>query len=165
MPAVLGMSGSAGRLALAAAKPVIASATIVIDHGRVFVSQAFLSACRTLGVSVQPARPCTPADKAAGPLLRRSPNRYRSGSSAVHADVPGLAALLGSRRAGAVTIGQALHWMRYRELIPALVPLLRPGGGIAVITNGTPMWLQDSPWSRALRGFLEQWLGSPAASA
>lgn len=21
------------------------------------------------------------------------------------------------------------------------------------------MWLQDSPWSRALRGFLEQWLG------
>jgi len=34
-----------------------------------------------------------------------------------------------------------------------------------VITNGTPMWLQDSPWSRALRGFLEQWLGSPAARA
>jgi len=79
-------------------------------------------------------------------------------------DIPALAALLGSRRAGAVTIGQALHWMRYRELIPALVPLLRPGGGIAVITNGTPMWLQDSPWSRALRGFLEQWLGSPATS-
>ena len=79
-------------------------------------------------------------------------------------DIPALAALLGSRCAGAVTIGQALHWMRYRELIPALVPLLRPGGGIAVITNGTPMWLQDSPWSRALRGFLEQWLGAPASS-
>jgi trans-aconitate methyltransferase len=75
-------------------------------------------------------------------------------------DLPALAALLGDRRAGAVTIGQALHWMRYRELIPALVPLLRPGGGIAVITNGTPMWLQDSPWSRALRSFLEQWLGT-----
>jgi trans-aconitate methyltransferase len=75
-------------------------------------------------------------------------------------DIPALAALLGDRRAGAVTIGQALHWMRYRELIPALVPLLRPGGGIAVITNGTPMWLQDSPWSRALRSFLEQWLGT-----
>jgi SAM-dependent methyltransferase len=79
-------------------------------------------------------------------------------------DIPALAALLGSRRAGAVTIGQALHWMRYRELIPALVPLLRPGGGIAVITNGTPMWLQDSPWSRALRGFLEQWLDTTLAS-
>jgi trans-aconitate methyltransferase len=79
-------------------------------------------------------------------------------------DLPALAALLGGRFAGAVTIGQALHWMDYRALIPALVPLLRPGGGIAVITNGTPMWLQDSPWSRALRGVLEQWLGSPATS-
>jgi SAM-dependent methyltransferase len=80
-------------------------------------------------------------------------------------DIPALAALLGGRRAGAVTIGQALHWMDYRELIPALVPLLRPGGGIAVITNGTPMWLQDSPWSRALRSFLEPWLGRPGASS
>jgi ubiquinone/menaquinone biosynthesis C-methylase UbiE len=78
-------------------------------------------------------------------------------------DLPALAALFGNRRAGAVTIGQALHWMRYRELIPALVRLLRPGGGIAVITNGTPMWLQPSPWSRALRSFLEQWLGTSTA--
>jgi trans-aconitate methyltransferase len=75
-------------------------------------------------------------------------------------DLPALAALLGDRRAGAVTIGQAPHWMAYRELIPALVPMLRPGGGIAVITNGTPMWLQDSPWSRALRTVLEQWSGT-----
>ena len=79
-------------------------------------------------------------------------------------DIPALAALLGNRRAGAVTIGQALHWMRYRELMPRLAPLLRPGGGIAVITNGTPMWLQPSPWSRALRDFLEQWLGTSAAN-
>ncbi len=75
-------------------------------------------------------------------------------------DIAALAALLGNRRAGAATIGQALHWMRYRELIPALVPLLRPGGGIAVITNGTPMWLHDSHWSQALRSFLEQWLST-----
>lgn len=75
-------------------------------------------------------------------------------------DLPALAALLGGRRVGAVTVGQALHWMGYRELIPALVPLLRPGGGIAVISNGTPTWLQDSPWSQALRGFLEQWSGT-----
>jgi trans-aconitate methyltransferase len=79
-------------------------------------------------------------------------------------DIPALAALLGDRRAGMVTIAQALHWMRYRELIPGLVPLLRPGGGIAVITNGTPMWLQDSPWSRALRDFLGQWLGTTPTS-
>src|SRR5262249_25508877 len=75
-------------------------------------------------------------------------------------DAPALAGLLGSGRTGAVTIGQALHWMGYRELIPAVVPLLRPGGGIAVITNGIPMWLHDSPWSRALRSFLEHWLGT-----
>lgn len=78
-------------------------------------------------------------------------------------DLPALAALLGDRRAGAVTVGQALHWMRYRELIPALVPLLRPGGGIAVISNGTPLWLQDNPWSQALRGFLGQWSGTRPA--
>ncbi len=52
------------RLALAAAKPVIVPETIVIDHGKVFVSETFLSACRTLGVSVQPGRPYTPTDKA-----------------------------------------------------------------------------------------------------
>ncbi|MBO0820243.1 MAG: class I SAM-dependent methyltransferase [Nocardiopsaceae bacterium] len=67
--------------------------------------------------------------------------------------------------AGAVTIGQALHWMDYRELFPALVPLLRPGGGVAVITNGTPLWLHDSAWSQALRGFLEQWLDTTLTSA
>jgi trans-aconitate methyltransferase len=54
-------------------------------------------------------------------------------------DTPALAALLGRQRAGAVTIGQALHWMRYRELFPGLAPLLRPGGGVAVVTNGTPL--------------------------
>jgi trans-aconitate methyltransferase len=81
------------------------------------------------------------------------------------ADVPALAALLGGQHAAAVTIGQALHWMRYTELFPALIPLLRPGGGVAVITNGTPLWLQDSAWSRALRGFLEQWLDTTLTSA
>jgi ubiquinone/menaquinone biosynthesis C-methylase UbiE len=80
-------------------------------------------------------------------------------------DMPGLAALLGDQRAGAVTIGQALHWMNYHELFPALAPLLRPGGGLAVITNGTPLWLQDSAWSQGLRGFLEQWLGAALTNA
>jgi putative transposase len=52
------------RLELAAAKPVIVPDTIVIDHGRVFVSEVFLRACESLGISVQPARPHTPTDKA-----------------------------------------------------------------------------------------------------
>jgi ubiquinone/menaquinone biosynthesis C-methylase UbiE len=80
-------------------------------------------------------------------------------------DMPALAPLLGDQRAGAVTIGQALHWMNYRELFGMLAPLLRRGGGVAVITNGTPLWLQDSAWSQALRGFLEQWLGTTPTSA
>jgi transposase InsO family protein len=43
------------RLEQAAAKPVIIPDTLVIDHGSVFVSAAFRSACRHLGISVQPA--------------------------------------------------------------------------------------------------------------
>ncbi len=51
------------RLAGAAARPVIIPETIVVDHGKVFVSDTFVSACRMLGVSVQPARAYTPTDK------------------------------------------------------------------------------------------------------
>ncbi|WP_435834127.1 hypothetical protein [Streptomyces anulatus] len=52
------------RLEQAAAKPVIVPETIGIDHGKVFVSDVFIAACRSLGVSVQPSRPATPTDKA-----------------------------------------------------------------------------------------------------
>ena len=41
---------------MAAAKPVIVPDTIVIDRGKVFVSETFMSACRTLGISVQPGQ-------------------------------------------------------------------------------------------------------------
>jgi SAM-dependent methyltransferase len=79
-------------------------------------------------------------------------------------DIPAIGALLGSQRAGAVTIGQALHWMRHDDLFQALIPLIRHGGGVAVITNGIPLWQQDSDWSVALRRFLEHWLGTPATA-
>ena len=74
-------------------------------------------------------------------------------------DVPALGAALGERSLAAVTIGQALHWMAPVPLFRALRPLLRPGGGVAVINNGRPLWLHDSGWSRALRAFLEAWRG------
>ena len=74
-------------------------------------------------------------------------------------DIPALRALLGDNSVAAVTIGQALHWMNRQELFPAIIPLVRPGGGVAVVTNGTPLWLQDAGWSRALRAYLEHWLG------
>ncbi|MCO6004925.1 integrase [Actinoallomurus purpureus] len=52
------------RMELAAAKPVIVPDTIVIDGGRVFISETFTRACERLGISVQKARPNTPTDKA-----------------------------------------------------------------------------------------------------
>jgi transposase InsO family protein len=51
------------RLEHAAAKPVIMPDTIVCDRGKVYLSRAFLTACQSLGVSVQPAHPRTPTDK------------------------------------------------------------------------------------------------------
>lgn len=72
-------------------------------------------------------------------------------------DVPALSAALGPGSVAAITIGQALHWMDHATLFRAAAPLLRPGGGIAVVTNGIPLWLQDSAWSRALREVLQEW--------
>ncbi|MBP2327491.1 trans-aconitate methyltransferase [Kibdelosporangium banguiense] len=74
-------------------------------------------------------------------------------------DIPKLTAVLGERSIGAVTIGQALHWMDHDTLLHALFPLIRPGGGVAVVTNGTPLWLHDNPWSKSLRASVEHWLG------
>jgi len=51
------------RVELAAAKPVIIPDTVVIDHGKVFLSEVFLRAAGTLGISVQPAHQLTPTDK------------------------------------------------------------------------------------------------------
>ncbi|GIE92817.1 transposase [Paractinoplanes rishiriensis] len=51
------------RMREAAARPVIVPDQIVIDHGRVFVSETFIRACDRLGISVQACRPGTPTDK------------------------------------------------------------------------------------------------------
>ncbi|MFD5475273.1 transposase [Streptomyces sp. NPDC127105] len=45
------------RLEQAAARPVIMPETVVVDQGRVYVSASFVSACESLGVSVQPVPP------------------------------------------------------------------------------------------------------------
>lgn len=51
------------RFANAAAKPVIIPETINCDRGRVYLSETFMRACMSLGISVQPARPYTGSDK------------------------------------------------------------------------------------------------------
>jgi trans-aconitate methyltransferase len=76
-------------------------------------------------------------------------------------DVGALAAVLGPGRLAAVTVAQALHWMDHERLFAAVRPLLRPGGGVAVVTNGEPLWLQNSAWSAALREVLAAYLGTP----
>jgi len=75
-------------------------------------------------------------------------------------DVPALGALLGPGFLAMTVIGQALHWMRHEELFRTLAPLFRTGGGVAVVANGTPLWLQDRAWSRALRACLEDHFGT-----
>ncbi|WP_240662482.1 class I SAM-dependent methyltransferase [Streptomyces sp. WAC 06738] len=75
-------------------------------------------------------------------------------------DLPALAGLMGRRSLGMAVIGQALHWMRHEELFQALFPLCRRGGGVAVVANGAPLWLQDSDWSRVLRSCLEDCFGT-----
>jgi hypothetical protein len=51
------------RLEAAAARPVIIPDTIVVDHGKVFMSRNFRASCAWLGISLQPARKATGTDK------------------------------------------------------------------------------------------------------
>jgi transposase InsO family protein len=45
--------------------PGAAPESIVVDHGKIYLSGHMLTVCNQLGISVQPARPLTPTDKAA----------------------------------------------------------------------------------------------------
>jgi putative transposase len=51
------------RMQAAAARPVIIPDTIVVDHGKVFMSRNFRASCAYLGISLQPARKGTGTDK------------------------------------------------------------------------------------------------------
>jgi putative transposase len=51
------------RLEHAAARPVIVPETIVVDHGKVYLSAAFRAACRAMGVNVQPTHTGSPWEK------------------------------------------------------------------------------------------------------
>ncbi len=86
------------------------------------------------------------------------------GALAADADLPALAAVLGDGSIGLLTVANALHWMDPSAVFAAAHRLLRPGGGIAVITHGRPLWLGEREWTRALRGYLEQWFGPVTSS-
>jgi transposase InsO family protein len=48
--------------------PSVAAETVVVDHGKIYLSEHLMSACARLGISVQPARVYQATDK--GPLER-----------------------------------------------------------------------------------------------
>lgn len=77
-------------------------------------------------------------------------------------DVPALGRAL--RPLGCLTVAVAIHWMDRDALFAHARRMLRPGGGVAVVTNGQPLWLQDADWSRELQAFLHEWTGrAPSA--
>jgi transposase InsO family protein len=62
-----------------AAGPAIVPETIVIDHGKIYVSEHFTSVCQQMGISIQPARLRTGRDK--GPVERFFRRRRYNGPS------------------------------------------------------------------------------------
>lgn len=60
---------------------------------------------------------------------------------------------------GLVTIGNALHWMDERSTLRTAASLVRPGGAVAVVTQGPPLWLGPAPWQRTVREALESLYG------
>lgn len=81
------------------------------------------------------------------------------GALAADTDLPALAAVVGDGGFRLLTVANALHWMDAAAVFAAGRRLLRPGGGVAVITHGRPLWLGERDWTRALRGYLEDWFG------
>lgn len=76
------------------------------------------------------------------------------------ADLPALRAMLGEESLGAITVATAIHFMDQPQLFANAGSLLRSGGAITVIANGTPLWLHDTDWSRAVKRSMEDWLGT-----
>jgi transposase InsO family protein len=56
--------------------PSVAAETIVVDHGRIYLSQHLFAVCERLGISIQPARVQTPTDK---PMCERWFRTVREG--------------------------------------------------------------------------------------
>jgi SAM-dependent methyltransferase len=79
-------------------------------------------------------------------------------------DLPALARLIGEHALAAVTMATSIHLMDHERVFRHARSLLRPGGGVAVLANGTPLWQQDSASSRAVRACLEEWFKAKPTS-
>lgn len=74
-------------------------------------------------------------------------------------DLPAVRRLLGDNSISLVTVANALHWMDAAHVFTQAHRLLRPGGGIAVVSHGIPLWLGEAPWAKAVHQYLQDWLG------
>ncbi|MTD15715.1 methyltransferase domain-containing protein [Nakamurella sp. YIM 132087] len=73
--------------------------------------------------------------------------------------LPAVAVALGPGTLRLITVGTAIHLMDHRRLFADAARVLPAGGGLAVLANGTPIWMQSTAASRALRSAIEQWFG------
>ena len=73
-------------------------------------------------------------------------------------DLPLLRRVIGDRRIDLLTVANALHFMDAASVFDEARALLRPGGGIAIVSHGLPLWLADTDWARAVNRFLADWL-------
>jgi SAM-dependent methyltransferase len=76
-------------------------------------------------------------------------------------DVPAVLDTVDRERCRVVTVANALHWMDAPALFAAVARGLAPGGAIAVITHGVPLWQTGEDWARALAAYLTDWFGRP----
>ncbi len=65
----------------------------------------------------------------------------------------------------AMTVAQAIHLVDRLPLFTALATRMPRRARLAIIANGSPLWLRDLPWSRALNAYLGRWLGTTPRSA
>ncbi|HKE64424.1 MAG TPA: methyltransferase domain-containing protein [Micromonosporaceae bacterium] len=95
-------------------------------------------------------------------LARGHPDRnitWRLGSGE---NLPEIAQRAAPQPIGAVTVAVALHWMDDVAVFGTAHDSVRPGGGVAVVTNGKPLWQVDTGWAAELRAFLERHRGRAA---
>lgn len=78
-------------------------------------------------------------------------------------DLPAVAPLLAGP-VGAVVVGNALHWMDAPVALRACADLLRPGGAVAILTQGPPLWLGAASWQVRVRQVLSERLGPASAT-
>ena len=62
--------------------PSVAAETVIVDHGKIYLSEHLMSACARLGISVQPARVYQATDKAALERFFRTLRRAAAGGAA-----------------------------------------------------------------------------------